>query len=70
MPIFTISGLVSLILSTWVSYLDKICILKPSLYSHSGRKSTMLRLDFKRFRFNHVNGPTLLVDRESKWIAQ
>lgn len=28
----------------------------------------MLRLDFKRFSFNHVNSPTLLVDRESKCI--
>lgn len=28
----------------------------------------MLRLDFKRFSFNHVNSSTLLVDRESKCI--
>lgn len=27
----------------------------------------MLRLDFKRFRFNHIKNPTLLVHRGSKY---
>lgn len=30
----------------------------------------MLCLDFKQFSFNHLNGLTLLVDRESKLIYQ
>ena len=56
MPIFLVNGsnhFIDMSVLYRINY--QLFIFKPFRYYRSGRKSTMLRLDFKQFSFNHVS---------------